>query len=233
MRRFLGKPKRRNITIAALGLAVAAMIAGLSVAGAAPGPSDETSRDIDASSIIASGSRITSRTPGPSGTPAPVSLPVAAELTPTPAPTPPGSDRPIAEDGGGLEEGERCYPVFLSGPMTRGTQVTIAGKTVVLPEDAELGGLVVSANPAVEADGTCPGCAALEHLPFLRIIRGNSVVSIGEKTGVVVGGRIAPGEEGTFDFLKVVFPDQADAIDSLPVIPLSETTPVRIVLGDE
>jgi len=36
-------------------------------------------------------------------------------------------------------------------------------------------------------------------------------------TGVVVGGRIEPGEEGAFDFLKEVFPDQQEAIDSLPV----------------
>ena len=36
-------------------------------------------------------------------------------------------------------------------------------------------------------------------------------------TGEIAEGRITPGEEGAFDFLKEALPDQAEAIDSLPI----------------
>ena len=106
---------------------------------------------------------------------------------------------------------------FWGGPPTRGAEVIIAGATVKLPDDAELDGLVMCATPVMSVDGDCPGCEYLDDLPWFRIVRGDSVISIGLNTGVVVGGRVAPGEECAFDFLKHVFPDQAEAIEALPV----------------
>ncbi len=116
---------------------------------------------------------------------------------PTPVPLPPGDI-----------SGTRSEPeiVHFAGPETRGTEVLIAGKKIKLPEDAELGGLTLS-----------------DSLMF-RIIRGNSIIRIGCKTGEVSFGIIAQGEEGAFDFLKQYFPDQAEAIDSLPVRDSEETS---------
>lgn len=104
---------------------------------------------------------------------------------------------------------------YLGGPETRGTETCIAGKTVKLPDDAELGGFA----------------PLLPHSPQ-SIIRGNSVISIGVHDGTITGGRIAPGEEGIFDFLKEIFPDQSDAIDALPVGEPSDGV-IRIIPDEE
>jgi len=106
-------------------------------------------------------------------------------------------------------------PIELSGPNTRGISTQIGGKTVQLPDDAELGGLLIEMYVPMGSEGK----AFLENRPALRIIRGDSEILIGSRTGVIISGRIEPGEEGAFDFLKQYFPDQSIAIDSIPVSP--------------
>lgn len=117
-----------------------------------------------------------------------------SEITifPTPTPTPfPGPTPSISET-----ETATGYTLYLAGPETRGIEWLIAGKKIKLPEDAELGGLMI-----------------VDHSPVLCIVRGNSIVYIGYTTGKVTFCSIAQGEEGVFDFLKQAFPDQAEIVD--------------------
>lgn len=100
----------------------------------------------------------------------------------------------------------------VSGPATRGIETCIAGKTVKLPDDAWIRGIMVTWLVI-----TPDSAKAYNNRPVMIINSGNSTIGIGINTGVVTGGRVAPGEEGSFDFLKRVFPDQQEAIDSLPV----------------
>jgi len=111
---------------------------------------------------------------------------------------------------------------FWGGPPTRGTEVLIAGKNVRLPDDTELDGVTTGVTPAIGLDGSCPICDRLDDLPWLNIVRGDSKITVGLNTGVVVGGRVAVGEEAAFDFLKDEFPEQAEAIDRLPTMEVSE-----------
>lgn len=90
--------------------------------------------------------------------------------------------------------------LHVAGPETRGIEWLIGGKKIRLPEDAELGGHLTTANGVM-----------------LVIIRGNSTMSIEQTTGKVYFCSIARGEEAAFDFIKQAFPDQAEIIDSFPV----------------
>jgi hypothetical protein len=82
--------------------------------------------------------------------------------------------------------------VVLSGPQTRGSTITIAGRQLALPTDAWIESLILAGTCA----GPCP------ELPLYQIKRGNSTISVGIPTGRINGEQIAPGEEGAFDFLK-------------------------------
>jgi hypothetical protein len=89
-------------------------------------------------------------------------------------------------------EAEGSRTVALSGPRTRGSTITIAGRRITLPPDAWVESYIVAGTCA----GPCP------ELPLYQIKRGNSIISVGIPTGRINGEQVALGEEGTFDFLK-------------------------------
>jgi len=120
-----------------------------------------------------------------------------------------------------IKAGE-IIPVTYAGPTTRGSAIQIAGKKVQLPDDAELGGISVCSYGAPSLSGQ----KGVDYGARWVIIRGKSQISIGINSGIVMSGYIAPGEGGAFDFLKEYFPDQTDAIDSIPVSPKQTILPV-------
>lgn len=88
-----------------------------------------------------------------------------------------------------------------SGEKTRGTTIEISGELVKLPEDVELGGLVV------EDQGLGQNSEYRKSLPFYVIIRDQSRIMIGQNTGIVVNLILDPAKknrsaEVEFDFLK-------------------------------
>lgn len=78
---------------------------------------------------------------------------------------------------------------------SRGKPITIAGRTVQLPPDAYLYGIVAGVM-CVEGAGQCP------EAPAYVIKRGNSVINVVPRNGKIQGEYVAPGEEGAFDFLR-------------------------------
>jgi len=140
---------------------------------------------------------------------------VQPSMTPPPPPPPPFSGMPGAVPPPTQSDvKENGVEVLLAGPQTSGAEITIAGKTIKLPEDAQLGGLVVDVlalqgvtNPMVD------------HLPLIIIQRGSSEVYVGLNDGIFVYGVLASGEEGAFDFLKEAFPNQDASIDVWHTLP--------------
>lgn len=128
---------------------------------------------------------------------------VQPSMTPPPPPPPPFSGMPGAVPPPTQSDvKENGVEVLLAGPQTSGAEITIAGKTIKLPEDAQLGGLVVD---VLAVQGATDPMA--DHLPLIIIQRGSSTVYVGLNDGVFVYGSLAPGEEGAFDFLKESFPN--------------------------
>jgi len=76
---------------------------------------------------------------------------------------------------------------------TRGKPITVGGKTVQLPPDGFVYGMVTDVLCA-------PGRTC--ETPFFIIQRGNSQVNVGVHSGRILEERLAPGEERAFDFLK-------------------------------
>jgi len=76
---------------------------------------------------------------------------------------------------------ENAALVALAGPGTRGKTITVAGKEVKLPPDAELGGLAPIAEPSLD-QVLPPGYEPLDY-PLLRIIRGEMVIFVSVETG--------------------------------------------------
>ena len=77
---------------------------------------------------------------------------------------------------------------------TRGKPVTLGGKTVQLPPDAYVDGMVTHV--------LCGGSPEACETPFYNIRRGRSLINVTVRTGRILSEHIAPGEEGAFDFLK-------------------------------
>ena len=75
----------------------------------------------------------------------------------------------------------------VSGPATRGMTVQIAGETFTLPDDTELGGLIVTSDPKY------------------NIIRGGSVAQVSTSTGEF---QILEGSRSDFHILFDVFGDE-------------------------
>lgn len=92
--------------------------------------------------------------------------------------------------------------LHFSGQKTRGATIEINGKPVKLPDDVELGGLVVA------DEGLEKLSEYKKHLPFYVLVQGNSRIMIGKETGVVVNEILDPvaskalSASGPFDFLK-------------------------------
>ncbi len=96
-------------------------------------------------------------------------------------------------------------------------EIVIANKTVELPPGVYVRGVIISVATGVSPDGECSGCDVLDDLPILIIEKDDCRIKIGKHTGRVVSGHVTPGKEDAFDFLKEAFPDQAQAIESLPM----------------
>jgi hypothetical protein len=84
--------------------------------------------------------------------------------------------------------------VALAGPGTRGKTITIAGREVKLPPDAELAGLALIAEPSLEVPS---GYTPLKY-PLLRILRGNTVIFVSVETGRF---DVKRGRRADFQFL--------------------------------
>ena len=72
----------------------------------------------------------------------------------------------------------------LAGPATRGMTLNVAGESLTLPEDAELGGLLVTSDPSY------------------NIVRGDSLAQVSTSTGEF---QIIYGAKSNFLFLFDVF----------------------------
>ncbi len=94
-----------------------------------------------------------------------------------------------------MEEGRNRgeFPYRLSGPETMGAKISVAGKTVKLPDNAYVKEWIVSA--LCEAGSPCP------QGPIYVIARGNSQIVI-DSIGQIFREEIASNDEGPFDFLK-------------------------------
>ena len=109
----------------------------------------------------------------------------------TAIPTLPGETREqyrqrLLQQGGG-----RIYDIR---DETRGKRITLGGKSVQLPPDAYVDGIVT--------DSLCAGIRTDCEVPFYNIRRGSSLINVGERSGRVISEHLAPGEERAFDFLK-------------------------------
>jgi hypothetical protein len=82
----------------------------------------------------------------------------------------------------------------ISGPETRGRLLYVAGKPLQLPQDAYVKDYVIAVNCSDELP--CP------EVPFLRIVRGDSMMEIAERSGKIQRERLASGEAGAFDFVR-------------------------------
>lgn len=128
--------------------------------------------------------------------PAPVSTPRPPIVTPAPRPPEPRTleeSRQIREKLQ-REEGNSGRLVPASGPETRGIVIHVAGKPIQLPPDAW-----------IEREITFIQCALGEpcpQAPLYELRRGSSRIVISVPSGDWGHERIAPGEEGAFDFIK-------------------------------
>lgn len=114
-------------------------------------------------------------------------------LTPPPpnAPIPPRPTDPPRPTRTAEEEQAEIRKLHATGEAIRTSMpplvVTIVGKPVVLPYDVMVGKLMGGGS---------------DRDKELTLSRSKSLINIDRDTGVVLLERIAPGEEGAFDFLK-------------------------------
>ncbi|MBM3156155.1 MAG: hypothetical protein FJ004_02590 [Chloroflexi bacterium] len=130
------------------------------------------------------------------------------EPTPSPVTPPPPASRivnqtvfsrtPEEEDAWReqmMEEGKKRgdFAYSVCGPETMGAKISVAGKTIKLPDDTYVKEWIVSA--LCEPGSPCP------QGPIYVIARGDSQIVI-DGTGWILREEIAQDEEGAFDFLK-------------------------------
>lgn len=133
-----------------------------------------------------------------------VQIPPRPPSTPSPAPT----SAPAPRTTPNLQEERRQRAEILqqkpstvtavAGPETRGSTIRLAGKVVTLPSDAYVSRYII--------EGLCPPGQKCPELPIYEIRRGNSTIMVSAKSGAIIEEKIAPGEEGAFDFLKRALP---------------------------
>jgi hypothetical protein len=109
-----------------------------------------------------------------------------------PAVCPPGTSAEHPALGGRGPSGDP------SGPTTCAAEIVVAGSKVRLPPDAYVADLV-SVRDCVERTP-----CGMTTIYVLR--RGESEVLVSQRTGTGTNEKIAPGEEGAFDFLPEVVP---------------------------
>jgi hypothetical protein len=114
--------------------------------------------------------------------------PVTPDMPVCPPRTP--SERPIL--------GGRAPAGMTTGPTTCGAEIAVGGWKVQLPPDAYIEHLIISVNCVVGQP--CP------EAPYYSLRRGKSTVGVSIRSGARFGERIAPGEEGAFDFLGEAVP---------------------------
>ncbi|CAM4428802.1 hypothetical protein L1N85_26875 [Paenibacillus alkaliterrae] len=83
-----------------------------------------------------------------------------------------------------------------AGEKTKGSAITIAGRSVKLPGDAFVKAYVVDDERLELSEETAT------NLPFYAIQRGNSTIMIAEHTGVVVNLVLDEADKKPFEFLK-------------------------------
>jgi hypothetical protein len=83
-----------------------------------------------------------------------------------------------------------------AGEKTKGSSITIAGKSIKLPDDAYVKAYVVDDDRLERSEDTT------DHLPFYAIQHGNSTIMIAEKTGYVVNLVLDDADIKPFHFLK-------------------------------
>jgi len=115
----------------------------------------------------------------------------APRPAPTPAPPPHAPEEPPVPPQPGRT-------IYSSGPNTRGAVIVVAGREVQLPPDA-----FIERSVATAMCGGVPGCP---EAPFYILRRGSSTVGVSQRSGARFDERIAPGEEGAFDFLPEAVP---------------------------
>lgn len=86
--------------------------------------------------------------------------------------------------------------VWVSGPNTAGTTISIAGTEVQLPPDAYVESFIV--NVSCYPGQTCP------EVPYYILRRGSSTIAIVRRSGIVIQESLAAGEADAFRFLDGV-----------------------------
>jgi hypothetical protein len=84
--------------------------------------------------------------------------------------------------------------VAVAGPATRGKTLQVAGKTLKLPDDAQLGGIVVEGLPAVDVPLKRPVLGGT----IVLIERGDAQIFLSLTTGEF---EVAKGTPEQYDFL--------------------------------
>lgn len=125
------------------------------------------------------------------------------DSVPTPPPHVPAKREPMT-----LEEQEqlrqkveqegRWIPIKVSGPETKGSTIYVGNKKVQLPADAYIEHYI--------SFGSCIPCYPCPQFPLYIIRRGDSRSEISLRSRSIIAESIAPGEEGTFDFLRKSLP---------------------------
>ncbi|MBM3944553.1 MAG: hypothetical protein FJ317_03570 [SAR202 cluster bacterium] len=129
----------------------------------------------------------------------PESIPTPPSELPDPPPTPtPGEKQPTPTLEEIYEEHQNFYTENKNS-IRRAKDIrslTLNGKVVNLPPDVDVAGITVSI--LCVAGTPCP----TDELPFYILRRGDSRADVSEKTGRIALEKVAPGEEGAFDFLR-------------------------------
>ncbi|MBM3948436.1 MAG: hypothetical protein FJ312_04190 [SAR202 cluster bacterium] len=137
---------------------------------------------------------------GPVSDTVPVGTPPRELPAPPPSPTPRADTQPI-DLREAQAEAQRLREEFLEQHKDKMFDVSeirtleLRGKAIELPPDVRVTG-IISHILCVS-----PGCSE-EELPYIQLERGNSIASVSAKTGRIVEEKIAPGEEGAFDFIR-------------------------------
>ena len=112
----------------------------------------------------------------------------------TPAPPPFAERPPHLVQPPSLTPEEEIERRRKSGSQTTARRIHVAGRDVELPPDAFVDTYIITVLCVVGRP--CP------EAPYYVIRRGNSTIVVSRRSGTLRDEKIAPGEEGAFDFLK-------------------------------
>lgn len=84
----------------------------------------------------------------------------------------------------------------ISGEITKGSDIIVAGQKIKLPSDAFVKAYIVNDEFLEQSENT------KQHLSFYAIQRGNSTIMISENTGHVVNLVLDEADKQPFGFLK-------------------------------